>query len=83
MAVVSAVLAGSTPLSVEVLSNASAENLGALYPSAVSVEGFVHRRSSTACCVLPGSESPDRELVQLARLCLCISPSEHHKIFPT
>lgn len=44
-------------LSVEVLSYASTENLGGLYPPAVSVEGFVLRRPSTACCLPPGSES--------------------------
>lgn len=78
MAVALAVLAGawmtmgshaSIPQSVEVPSNASTENLGGRYLSAVPAEGFVLRRSRAACCLLPGSESPHRQLVQLVRLC--------------
>lgn len=73
----------SVPLALEALGSASTENQAGLCPPPVSAEGCILRWSSTACCPLQGSGSPDRELVQLARLRLCISPKEHHKLFPT
>lgn len=71
------------PLALEALGNVSTENQAGLCLPPVSTEGCILRRSSTACCPRPGSGSPDRQLVQLGRLHLCISPKEHHKLFPT
>lgn len=71
------------PLALKALGNAPTENQAGLCPPPVSVEGCLLRRSSTACHPLRSSGSPDRELVQLARPRLCISPKEHHKLFPT
>lgn len=88
MAVALAVLAGarlamgshaSIPQSVEVPSNASTENLGGPYRSAVSAEGFVLRRSHTACSLLSGSKSPQRNWGSWSGSV----PKEHHKLFST